>query len=141
MTDGLNYDLTFSFSGTNEDWCLEELQKGRRVAVVYWLRDRRDSVTRKVWNGYPVIDGDRHDMRPLDPGSVVVGLTYKNLYKQSGTGFSKVTAPPKFAQKFIRETFYDTDTGDLMVAATPLDLGVSSAAVAYTEPNEVAIGP
>jgi hypothetical protein len=46
-----------------------------------------------------------------------------------------------YPRQFIRETFYDTDTGDLMVAATPLDLGVSSAAVAYTEPNEVAIGP
>jgi hypothetical protein len=57
------------------------------------------------------------------------------------SGLERQVHPPKLARKFIIETFYDTDTGDLMVAATPLDLGVASAAVAYTEPNEVAIGP
>lgn len=133
---GLNYDMTFSFSGDNEAYCLSELKRGHRVAVVYWLRDTGDSVTRKTWNGYRVVDGDRHDMRPLDPNDVVVGLTWKADTRKKGTG-SRV--PSKSSLKFIRETFFDTDTGDLMVAATPADLGVRPDE--GVEPNEVAIGP
>lgn len=136
---GINYDLTFSFSGVNEDWCLDELKRGRRVAVVYWLRDKGDSVTRKVWNGYKVFDGDKHDMRPLDPDGVVIGLTYKVVYKRLKSGLERQVEPPKFARKFIMETFFDTDTGDLMVAATPASLGVDAALDAYVAPNEVAI--
>jgi hypothetical protein len=133
---GLNYDMTFSFSGTNESYCLSELERGYRVAVVYWLRSKGDSVTRKRWNGYRVVDGDLHDMRPLDPNDVVVGLTWKADTRKKGTG-SKV--PSESSLKFIRETFFDTDTGDLMVAATPADLGAQPDD--DVEPNEVAIGP
>jgi hypothetical protein len=32
-----NYDLTFSFSGTNERQTVSELKRGHRVAVVFWL--------------------------------------------------------------------------------------------------------
>jgi len=138
----LNYDLTFSFSGDNEAWCLDELKRGHRVAVVYWLRDPKDTVTRKRWNGYKVIDGDLHDMRPLDPDNVVVKLTYKVGFRYiEGGKLVRVAAPPKFARKFITETFYDTDTKDVMVAATPLDLGAESAADQYLRPNHVAIEP
>lgn len=138
----LNYDLTFSFSGDNEAWCLGELKRGHRVAVVYWLRDPKDAVTRKRWNGYRVIDGDRHDMRPLDPDDVVVGLTYKVSFRSGGAGdLVRIAEPPKFARKFITETFYDTDTGDMMVAATPLDLGAESASDGYGRPNHVATKP
>lgn len=135
----LNYDLTFSFSGDNEALCLDELKRGHRVAVVYWLRDPKDSVTRKRWNGYRVIDGDLHDMRPLDPDDVVVGLKYKVSFRSSETGqLVRVQAPPKFARKFITETFFDTDTGDIMVSATPRDLGAASAVESYDDPNLVA---
>jgi len=133
---GLNYDMTFSFSGTNEAYCLSELERGYRVAVVYWLRSKGDSVTRKKWNGYPVIDGDLHDMRPLDPSNVVVGLTYKIDRRKKGEGAGR---PSESNMKFIRETFFDTDTGDLTVAATPADLGAQPDE--DVEPNEVAIGP
>ena len=138
---GLNYDLTFSFSGTNESWCLDELGRGRRIAVVYWLRDRGDSVTRKVWNGHRVLDGDVHDMRPLDPEGSVIGLTYKVAFKRLKSGLERIQHPPKHLRKFIIETFFDTDTGDLMVAGTPASLGVHVALDAYEAPNEVAIEP
>lgn len=140
-TGTLNYDLTFSFSGVNEDWCLDELKRGRRVAVVYWLRDKGDSVTNKVWNGYKVLDGDKHDMRPLDPGGTVIGLTYKIVYKRLKSGLERQVQPPKFSRKFIMETFFDTDTKSLMVAATPGSLGVEAALDAYVAPNDVAIEP
>lgn len=140
-----NYDLTFSFSGTNLAATKTALESGMRVAVVFarevargtkkntywvqadrpWISEARKKVQglqvsamskaearaifeRKTgrnaadvkklrgpnytpaetvtdiqfapWGGgrsYPVIDGDPYDMRPLDPGGVVVGLRFK----------------------------------------------------------------
>ncbi len=36
-----------------------------------------EPLTDLVFEGAPVIDGDPYDMRPLDPGSVIVGLRFK----------------------------------------------------------------
>lgn len=66
-----NYDLTFSFSGENMDACREALENGVRVAMVFKDKLPED------YMGYPVIDGDKYDMRYLDKGSVIVGLKYK----------------------------------------------------------------
>jgi hypothetical protein len=66
-----NYHLTFSFSGTNLEECLEALRNGTNVTVVF--RGRLP----EVWNGYRVIDGDVSDLRFLDPAGVIVGLKAK----------------------------------------------------------------
>lgn len=77
-----NYDLTFSYSGENISLCEKELDRGRRVAVVFLRRTKSgdrpaDPVDDIVFLGRPVVDGDLHDLRPLDKAGVVVGLRYK----------------------------------------------------------------
>jgi hypothetical protein len=66
-----NYHLTFSRSETNESDCLQVLQAGGNVAAVFanGLPD--------TYLGFPVINGDDHDLRHLDPRGVVVGLSPK----------------------------------------------------------------
>lgn len=78
-----NYHLTFSRSESNEAQCLQLLTAGHNVAVVFG-----DSEQPAHWFGFPVIDGDRHDLRHLDPKGCVVGLAPKgNKAKRDRSGF------------------------------------------------------
>lgn len=65
-----NYHLTFSRSETNENTAHGLAAIGHNVAVVF------DRVPH-FWGARPVIDGDKHDLRFLDPPGVIVGLTPK----------------------------------------------------------------
>jgi len=85
-----NYYLTFSYSGRNLQDCMEALQHGVNVAVVFTTA--RGQALPKTWNGYPVIDGDLHDCRFLDPTGVVVGLRAKGVAKDSRSKFVVVAA-------------------------------------------------
>jgi len=85
-----NYHLTFSYSGRNLQDCLEALQHGVNVAVVFTTP--RGQALPKTWNGYSVIDGDLHDCRFLDPTGVVVGLRAKGVAKDSRSKFVVVAA-------------------------------------------------
>lgn len=67
-----NYDLTFSFSGNNLIQCMDALQSGTRIAVVF--EELPDAFL-----GYPVIDGDAYDMRYVDSAQSVIGLKYKKV--------------------------------------------------------------
>lgn len=78
-----NYDLTFSFSGTNEKLARAELARGTRVAVVFLPSRHGGPLPPSCW-GLPVIDGDEYDWRPLDPPGVIIGLRYK-VPKLAGT--------------------------------------------------------
>lgn len=69
-----NYHLTFSYSGRNEAMSKKLLAQGFNVAVVFDTPDFPET-----WNGFPVINGDLTDYRPLDGSGVVVGLKYKKL--------------------------------------------------------------
>lgn len=66
-----NYHLTFSHSGENLGKCMDALQHGVNVAVVF------SGPLPAYWHGYPVVDGDKSDLRFLDPVKVVVGLKAK----------------------------------------------------------------
>lgn len=66
-----NYHLTYSYNGENLKHCMKALQHGVNVAVVF-----RGAKPAK-WHGVRVIDGDRHDLRFLDPQDVIVGLREK----------------------------------------------------------------
>jgi hypothetical protein len=77
-----NYSLTFSRSETNEGQCLEVLNRGGNVAVVF-----RSKTLPTHWNGFKVINGDENDLRFLDPKGVVVGLTAKGKAKSDTSGF------------------------------------------------------
>jgi len=76
-----NYSLTFSRSESNEANCLAILARKGNVAVVF-----RKTLP-KTWQGYRVIDGDKNDLRFLDPKGVVVGLKAKGKAKTDTTGF------------------------------------------------------
>lgn len=67
-----NYDLTFSYNGQNMDTCKQMLSQGIRVAMVF------DKVPDQ-YMGYKVVDGDKYDMRYLDPKDCIVGLKYKKV--------------------------------------------------------------
>ena len=87
-----NYHLTFSFSGFNKPWCMEEMSRGRGITVVFMTypgvapttaaarREIKAQSTRarpiaigktelypvnSFW-GAPVVSGDMYDLRPLD---------------------------------------------------------------------------
>ena len=129
-----NYDLTFSFSGTNYSRAAWELDRGRRVAVVFFfpevqrefgkvltqsdlrkqtlVRGRERMYRNATWLGRPVIDGDADDVRPRDPGGVWVGLTWKPAKGWAGK------TPDLFVLYAVKID------GQLAVAATPRHLGV-----------------
>jgi hypothetical protein len=82
-----NYDLTFSYSGTNMKRVEYEIGRRRRIAVVFLHPPNLKRLTaekrppmyglpKKLWD-LRVIDGDVSDVRPRDPAPVVVGLRWK----------------------------------------------------------------
>jgi len=90
-----NYSLTFSRSETNEAQAIELLSRGFNVAVIF------AGDMPQMWNGYHVIDGDKHDLRHLDPHGVVIGLSPKgNKAKREGVQLGFVVpqyVPQQFA--------------------------------------------
>ena len=102
-----NYDLTFSRSETNGAQCLSFLRRGGRVAVVEdqtltlprafsrgaksarWTFSTRASSSMSssgTWVTVEETDGDRHDLRFLDPAGVVV-LSPKGKAHKDMSGF------------------------------------------------------
>lgn len=77
-----NYHLTFSRSESNDEHVDEVVKAGGNVAVVFSeLPDR--------WQGVEVVDGDKNDLRFLDPEPCIVGLAVKGRGKKDKTGFVK----------------------------------------------------
>lgn len=83
-----NYHLTFSLSECNDRHALAQLEAGTNVAAVLAY-----DVLPETWNGYRVIDGDKHDYRFLDPqGPVIVALKAKGDAKKDTSGFVRATS-------------------------------------------------
>lgn len=81
-----NYHLTWSYSAANEAYAKQAgiaKVNGLNIAVVF----RRKSDIPAEYLGLPTIDGDRDDMRFLDPKGVVVALYAKGKAKQDQSGF------------------------------------------------------
>jgi hypothetical protein len=71
-----NWDITLSYSGHNWANCKSVLDNRRaRVAVVFDVP--RGKPLPDTWRGYTVIDGDKDDLRFLDPRGFIIGLRYK----------------------------------------------------------------
>jgi len=72
-----NLCLTLSRSEANEAECLDALADGHNVAVVF----AHGLPVSRRWKGFRVINGDKHDLRHLDPrdasSGFVVGLSPK----------------------------------------------------------------
>ena len=77
-----NYHLTFSAAPGNHDEAREILAASGTVAVVFW-----PNIPDTFW-GYPVINGDTHDARFLDPKGTVIALIAKGLAQGDRTGFT-----------------------------------------------------
>ena len=76
-----NYNLTFSQSKINLNETKEIIKSKYNVATVF-----RNKLPKK-WLGRKVINGDKHDLRHLDPKKVVVGLIAKGKAKKDFNGF------------------------------------------------------
>lgn len=75
-----NYHLTFSRSENNWKDCLDVLDHGGNVAVVF-------EELPETYGGFDVIDGDEHDLRFLDDRPRIVGLLAKGKARKDMTGF------------------------------------------------------
>ena len=76
-----NYHLTFSQSEENQDQAKRLAKQGENVAVVF-----RHKLPSKYY-GRQVIDGDKNDLRFLDPKKSIVGLLAKGSAKKDQSGF------------------------------------------------------
>jgi hypothetical protein len=78
-----NYFLVFSRQLSNHEDALSIARSGQNIAVVF-----RTKQLPQFWHGLSVINGDKTDLRFLDPfGSVVVGLSAKGKAKKDSSGF------------------------------------------------------
>jgi hypothetical protein len=81
-----NYHLTWSYSAANPRYAAmaaDAIANGLNVAVVF----RRKANIPTQFLGLPTIDGDRDDMRFLDPKGCVVALYAKGKAKADRSGF------------------------------------------------------
>ena len=81
-----NYKLTFSFSAASPAYlkqCDIAVNRGMNIAVVF--RDK-DSIPPRFL-GLPCIDGDKTDLRFLDPQQCIVALYAKGSAKRDSSGF------------------------------------------------------
>lgn len=82
-----NYDITFSWSGENEETCRDMLRKGINVAVPFQGLKKTQAFNH-AFLGFPVIDGDITDLRFLDEKQRIVGLRVKgNKQKKMESSF------------------------------------------------------
>lgn len=85
-----NYHLTFSRSETNIADVLHSLYRGGNVAAVFATKNPRkwgEGELPKRYLGIRVIDGDKSDLRFLDPPGAVVALRAKGKSRKDKTGF------------------------------------------------------
>ena len=78
---GSEYHLSLSFSGCNLAECLEFLGKGGNVAACF-------RNVPETWHGFPVVDGDIHDLRFLDPPGTICALSPKGKARRTPVGES-----------------------------------------------------
>ena len=76
-----NYNLTYSQAENNLKDVKKVLRTNYNVATVFRKK------LPKTWLGRKVINGDKHDLRHLDPKKVVVGLIAKGKAKKDFKGF------------------------------------------------------
>ena len=88
-----NYDITFSLAETKQNRIesLKALKNNMRVAAVYDHQQKLPAYQVFNYNGrtykYPVIDGDKNDLRFIDGNNCIIGLKAKGKAKNSKKGF------------------------------------------------------
>jgi len=79
-----NYSLTWSYSQASKPYSArlgDVIKSGMNAAAVF-----RNSIP-ATFEGVPTIDGDKHDLRFLDPLGVIVGLKAKGKAVSDQSGF------------------------------------------------------
>lgn len=84
--------VAFSLHENNEGAALRLLSTGVRVAVVF--DTKRGEPLPESWRGFPVVDGDEHDLIFLQPPGSVIGLRAKGRARTDSTGFVVRSNPP-----------------------------------------------
>jgi hypothetical protein len=83
-----NYSLTFSLADGNDSQAVDALENGMNVAAVFRkVPDRFEISAGPLTIAAPVVNGDMHDLRFLDPVGCIVGLKAKGNAKRDTTGF------------------------------------------------------
>lgn len=81
-----NYALTFSYSAAHPAYAVQVERakaKGMNIAVVFRTAD----IIPASFLGMPTFDGDKDDLRFLDPAGVIVALYAKGPAKRDHSGF------------------------------------------------------
>ena len=82
MQEYPNYDITFSYDGVNWDKCVDALEHGHNVAVVF-----ESPVMPTAWRGYQVVSGIDSDLRYMDEkGGKIVYLLFHRTASQYKNG-------------------------------------------------------
>jgi len=81
-----NYQLTFSLSENNKKESFDILERGGNVAAVF---SDLEKVIADGWNGYKVINADKHDLRFLDEKNVICGLSFKGTKANKEQGIKQ----------------------------------------------------
>lgn len=84
-----NYHVTFSYADgeKNHEHAKKLLEEGFNVATVFGGKKPGKVTFPPHFHGKPVVSGDEHDLRFLDPKGVVVGLSAKSDAMYDTTGF------------------------------------------------------
>jgi hypothetical protein len=83
-----NYSLTFSLADGNDADAVTALENGINVAAVFRKVPERFEISAAcVTIAAPVVNGDEHDLRFLDPKGCIVGLKAKGNAKRDTSGF------------------------------------------------------
>ena len=83
-----NYSLTFSLADGNDAAAVTALENGINVAAVFHkVPDRFEITAGPLTIAAPVVNGDEHDLRFLDPKGYIVGLKAKGNAKRDTSGF------------------------------------------------------
>lgn len=122
-----NYHLTFSRSEKNDKEAVELLNQGYNVAVVFGpgkiasrenvtFPDKKTPLLPKVWNGFRVISGDKHDLRfleqqPNKSKGIVIGLISK--------GAATFESYDSSAMQFLGKSGFVVQPNDPSVTAYP----------------------
>tara|TARA_R100000808_G_scaffold410_3_gene2186 strand:+ start:2268 stop:2927 length:660 start_codon:yes stop_codon:yes gene_type:complete len=76
-----NYHLIYSFNEkTKINWIRSFIIQGGQIAVVF-------KQIPETWKGFPVINGDKNDLRMFDKPSVIIGLRAKGPARKSNSQF------------------------------------------------------
>ena len=151
-----NYWLTFSKSETNDAYVADAMDEGQNVAVVFGftpdeVKEGKD-VLPKTWTGpggktWPVMNGDKDDLRFLDPPNHIVGLPMRGRARRDTSGFVVYPGGLQDSETFrrlLRAAEKDPNVvGDRMIDGEkfkPVQTGVSKKAAETTAEKLRGIG-